>query len=624
MRRLLSLSITAIIMITLVACGDSGTGPDTNNNEDDGDTEPVTYTVSVNMTPSDAGTVSPFTEETYEEGKEIQLLANPGDGYVFSGWSGDMEGTVNPLPLTVSQDFNLTANFELKNYDLTANIEGEGSIQENVLAQKSSEYEHGTVVELIATPAQGYRFVEWTGDADGSENPVEVTVDDPKEVTAVFEKKSYELAVNIQGSGGVSEQVVSKAKDYEYGDVIELTSSAAEGWEFVEWNGDVTGSMNPTQITIDTAKAVTAVFQRKTFSLDIGMQGEGSIAKDPDQNEYDYGTKVTLTAEPEDNWKFKEWAGEISGTTPEISVTVHSERDITAVFEEKPLFYVAENKYTVVCPEAEPGQIGYLNGDPSGNTYTAVDRSTLEQMIDNGEDVSTGICTSTISDMSLLLDAKSNFNQDISSWDVSNVTDMSLMFRSADAFNQNIGSWDVSSVTSMWRMFKGVVSFNQDIGDWDVSSVTTLSGLFWDAENFNQDISNWDVSSVESMYLMFVNATSFDQDIGGWNVSNVTNMQSMFSGATSFNQDIGGWDVSNVTDMSRTFRDATSFNQDIGGWDVSSVTLMHEMFSNATFFNQDISSWCVSNIDSKPIDFDLNAGFDGSTNLQPQWDTCPQ
>ena len=37
-----------------------------------------------------------------------------------------------------------------------------------------------------------------------------------------------------------------------------------------------------------------------------------------------------------------------------------------------------------------------------------------------------------------------NFNQDISSWDVSNVNTMSHMFVNASSFNQNIGSWDVS------------------------------------------------------------------------------------------------------------------------------------------------------------------------------------
>ena len=40
--------------------------------------------------------------------------------------------------------------------------------------------------------------------------------------------------------------------------------------------------------------------------------------------------------------------------------------------------------------------------------------------------------------------------------------------------------------------------FNGDISNWDVSSVTYMSRMF-DESKFNGDISNWDVSSVTDM-----------------------------------------------------------------------------------------------------------------------------
>ncbi len=593
MGRFLFLFFITITTITLTACKDSGTGPGTNDGGNNNN-QAETYTVSVDATPSEGGTVSPSLEDSYEEGEEIQLLADPEADYVFTGWTGDMEGSVNPLPLIVSQNFSITANFELRSYDLSISTEGEGSVQENILTQKSKEYAHGTVVELIATPAKGYAFLEWQGDVEGTDNPAEITVDDPKEVTAVFEKKSYELAVTTEGSGAVSEQVVSKAKDYEYGDVVELSPNAGEGWEFTEWTGDLTGSDNPAQITIDTTKTVTAVFTRKTFALDVTIQGEGSVAKDPDQAVYEYGAVVTLTAAPGEGWRFKEWAGEIFETTPEISVTVHSERDITAVFE-NPLFYVAENGVSIMCPEADPGQKGYLNGEPHDKPYIAVDRPMLEQMIDDGDDVSTGICTTPISDMSNLFLVASSFNQDISNWDVSNVTTMYKMFQEASSFNQDISHWDVSNVTNMRYMFWLATSFNQDIGNWDVNNVTHMGLMFAEASSFNQDIGSWDVSNVTNMAGMIA-AESFNQDISNWDVSNVTNMGNMFGDASSFNQDISSWDVSGVTDMSDMFSNASSFNQHIGGWDVSNVTNMRAMFNGASSFDQDIGSWNVSNV----------------------------
>ena len=48
----------------------------------------------------------------------------------------------------------------------------------------------------------------------------------------------------------------------------------------------------------------------------------------------------------------------------------------------------------------------------------------------------------------------SEFNGDISDWDVRNVTDMMYIFRNAK-FNGDISSWNVEKVTDMKYMFDG-------------------------------------------------------------------------------------------------------------------------------------------------------------------------
>lgn len=161
-----------------------------------------------------------------------------------------------------------------------------------------------------------------------------------------------------------------------------------------------------------------------------------------------------------------------------------------------PLFYLAENGITIMCPDANVGDTGEVNGI----IYTKRDAnglSALKLENENNPEFAT-TCTTGITDMSDLFSNTASFNQDIGSWDVSSVTNMNSMFRSADIFNHSIVSWDVSSVTSMSDMFRFAFAFNHDIGSWDVSSVIDMSRMFGRADAFNQDLSCWEVTAILS------------------------------------------------------------------------------------------------------------------------------
>lgn len=59
---------------------------------------------------SGEGTVTP-ENGTFTDGQEVTLTAVPEKGWVFSGWSGDISGDLNPIIITMRSDKSISATF---------------------------------------------------------------------------------------------------------------------------------------------------------------------------------------------------------------------------------------------------------------------------------------------------------------------------------------------------------------------------------------------------------------------------------------------------------------------------------------------------------------------------------
>ena len=134
-----------------------------------------------------------------------------------------------------------------------------------------------------------------------------------------------------------------------------------------------------------------------------------------------------------------------------------------------------------------------------------------------------------------------------------NVQDMNNMFLECSNFNLDISKWNVSNVQNMSSMFYGCKKFNSDISKWNISNVKDMDIMFYQCSNFNSDISKWNVSNVSNMTFMFYGCEKFNSNISNWNVTNVENMCAMFIGCKNFNSDISKWNVSNVQYMEHMF-----------------------------------------------------------------------
>ena len=81
-------------------------------------TPPATYTLIVNANPAKYGsvTLSP-SGGSYQAGAQVTITAKPAPGRIFTGWSGDVTGTItgttNPITITMpSSNVTATANFK--------------------------------------------------------------------------------------------------------------------------------------------------------------------------------------------------------------------------------------------------------------------------------------------------------------------------------------------------------------------------------------------------------------------------------------------------------------------------------------------------------------------------------
>ena len=83
---------------------------------------------------------------------------------------------------------------------------------------KSTDYEVGTTIRLTPIPiADETIFLKWAGDLTGDDSPVEITVDQPKTVTATFEFAVYN---GVVGKWKVKKEKAGTSKNFEIDYII--------------------------------------------------------------------------------------------------------------------------------------------------------------------------------------------------------------------------------------------------------------------------------------------------------------------------------------------------------------------------------------------------------------------
>lgn len=242
-------------------------------------------------------------------------------------------------------------------------------------------YTSGTEVAVTVVPDYGFDFTGWIGDLEGVEDSTATTItvlmDQAKTITAEFVvTPMYTLSTNVE-NGNI---IIKPAPDadggmYYEGAEVQLTAQAHVGYEFLGWTGDASSAEKTITVLMDGDKNITADIQEiPVYSVNIVDATNGSVSLLPNQETYEPGSDVVISATADAGYRFAGWEGSLSGDQNPIGVTMDSTLNITAVFELIP------ESYTLATDATN----GSVTLDPAGGTYEDGTEVTVTAVPDEG------------------------------------------------------------------------------------------------------------------------------------------------------------------------------------------------------------------------------------------------
>jgi len=138
-------------------------------------------------------------EEEYHENVDAEFEAKEAPAgrtrkVRFIRYSGAVESESVVESVTMDDNKQVKATFiSIHTLTVTKQGSGSGTVTAGAIIDCGSdcveqELDYGTEVTLVATPDAGSTFEGWSGDASGANASVSVTMDDDKEVVAIFER----------------------------------------------------------------------------------------------------------------------------------------------------------------------------------------------------------------------------------------------------------------------------------------------------------------------------------------------------------------------------------------------------------------------------------------------------
>lgn len=295
------------------------------------------YVVNAVSDDTTKGIVSP-AGQTVEHGKNATVTASRKTGYKFDGWyNGTTKVTsANPYTFAPTANITLTAKWTINTVSDTVKISpsGGGTVSPNPITGQEN-----TEISTTATPATGYNFKHWRynnssasgGYSESTTNPLKITITGKRDVTAVFELKSYTVTWNANG-GTVSPASVSKTHGSTLGTLPTPTRAATAEYSYT-FAGWFTAASGGTQISSTTTVTGNVTYYAHWTatkrSYTATFNSNGGSTPSPSSITKEYNTALgTLPTCSRTGYTFLGWYTASSGGT-KISTTTVVTKDIT-------------------------------------------------------------------------------------------------------------------------------------------------------------------------------------------------------------------------------------------------------------------------------------------------------
>jgi hypothetical protein len=194
----------------------------------------------------------------------------------------------------------------------------------------------GVVLQLTATPTEGNRFVNWSGDIDSLENPVSVNMDDHRNVTANFKINTFNITATA-GLGGLINPSGLITLDYGACQTFIITPNLGYHIVDVRVDGISIGPISTyTFENIHSHHTIEVIFGINLYTI-TAIAGENGTIFPSGTLTAEYGSSKTFTIIPNSGYHIAEVKVDGTSIGPVTTFTfdnITSNHTIEASFDE--------------------------------------------------------------------------------------------------------------------------------------------------------------------------------------------------------------------------------------------------------------------------------------------------